>query len=154
MTFLKIDTHVVGISLEKDSYWRNLRCHIIIKIQNIGRTKGAKDFSKQEQTQSLRLFHQGKDTLEISKILKRDHQTVQRFMNDGHLGRKQPPKGYHRVVTEREMRKLKRIMADNPHKSSKWIFEAAGVNVESKSSRCRILRKLGSVKKKRKFNRP
>ena len=114
----------------------------------MGRTKGAKDFSKQEQTQSLKLFHQGKDMLEISKILKQDHKTVQRFMNDDHLGRKQPPKGYHCVVTEREMRKL----ANNPHKSSKWIFEVAGVNVESKSSRCRILRELGSVRKKLKFN--
>ena len=100
------------------------------------------------QTQNQKLFYQGKDTLEISKILKQDHKTVQRFMNDGHLGRKQPPKGYHRVVTEQEMRKLKQVMANNPHKSSKWIFEAAGVNVESKSSRCRILRELGSVKKR------
>ena len=83
----------------------------------------------------------GKSTLEISKILKRDHRTVKRFVEEGKVERKQHKRGRPSVTTSRDLRKIKRSLSQNPHSTSQTIFEAAGVTNVSKRTRNRILKK-------------
>ena len=90
----------------------------------------------------------GKDTNKIYKILGQNHQTVQKFVNEGKSERNKRPKGFSSGVTERDLRKLKLLISKNSHKSSKWIFESAGLPNVSKSYRRRILNSMGEVKKR------
>ena len=107
-----------------------------------------KDLLKAEKEQIVRELGNGRDTCEISKLLRRDHRTIQKFVNEGKSERKKRPKGFFSGVTERDLRKLKLLISKNPHKSSKWIFEAAGLPNVSKSARCKILNSMGEVKKR------
>ena len=65
-------------------------------------------------------------TLEISKIIKRDHRRLKTFTNEG-TDRKQHKRGRPRVTTSRYLRKIKRDLSKNLHCTSKDIFDAAGV---------------------------
>ena len=42
-----------------------------------------------EKANIVKLLKMKKSTLEISKIIKRDHRTVKRYMNEGKVDRKQ-----------------------------------------------------------------
>ncbi|KAF4718522.1 hypothetical protein FOZ63_011875, partial [Perkinsus olseni] len=103
--------------------------------------------SDSERAEVIKLLAAGKTTLEISKILKRDHRTIKTFVAnpekrpEGHRG---PTK---KSVTAREKTRVKRAMAKQPLGTSKEIFEAAGVSMKPKSSRNRVLGQLGKVRK-------
>ncbi|KAF4684661.1 hypothetical protein FOZ60_007429 [Perkinsus olseni] len=101
--------------------------------------------SDSERAEVIKLLAAGKTTLEISKILKRDHRTIKTFVAnpekrpEGHRG---PTK---KSVTAREKTRVKRAMAKQPLGTSKEIFEAAGVSMKPKSSRNRVLGQLGWI---------
>ena len=107
-----------------------------------------RDLSDTEKSTIRVHLCQGLDTLAISKILHRDHRTIQRYVNAGVEGRKKYPKSGFKTVKGREIRKLKREMAKNPHRTSKSLFEAAGVATTPKTTRCRVLKTMGRVMKK------
>ena len=95
-----------------------------------------------EKSQIVKLLALKKSTLEISKELKRDHRTIKSFVNEGKSERKKHKKGRPRVTTARDLRKIKRSLSENPHSTSKTIFDQAGVTNTSKSTRNRILKQM------------
>ena len=97
-----------------------------------------------ERTEIVKLLKENKTTLEISKIIKRDHRTVKRFVNEGKVDRKKHKTGRPRVTTSRYLRKISRSLSMNPHCTSKEIFEKAGLTDVSKRTRNRILGKMAN----------
>ena len=85
--------------------------------------------------------------MDISKVLKRDHRTIQRYVNEGKCGRKKCPKRGFKKVSRREINRIKHVMIKTPHLTSKRIFEEANVENIARSTRCRVLRDMGKVKK-------
>ena len=73
-----------------------------------------------ERANAVKLLKMKKSTLEISKIIKRDHRTGKRFTNEGKVDRKQHKRGRPRVTTSRDLRKIKRALSQNPHCTSKF----------------------------------
>ncbi len=86
-------------------------------------------------------------TLDISRKLKRDHRTVNRFVADSEHRRVCADKGRMRKVSARQIRRIKRAATKMPLQSSKQVFEAAGASGVPQTSRCRILQKLVVVHK-------
>ena len=78
-----------------------------------------KDLLEEESWQIVQEMGKGKDTNKIYKILGQNHQTVQKFVNEGKSERNKRPKGFSSGVTERDLRKLKLLISKNSHKSSK-----------------------------------
>ena len=78
---------------------------------------------------------------------KRDKRTVEKFVNNSCNKRKRSDKGKFRIIKPRQLTCLKRAVSLRPLSSSKEIFSEAGMNVQSKSSRCRILRKIATMRK-------
>ena len=95
-----------------------------------------------ERANVVKLLKMKKSTLEISKIIKRDHRTVKRFTNEGKVDRKQHKSSRPRVTTSRDLRKIKRALSHNPHCTSKDIFDAAGLTDVSKRTRNLILNNM------------
>jgi transposase len=89
-----------------------------------------------------------KTTLVISKALGRDHRTVKRFVEEGKLHRKKHVSGRPSKISARDMRRIKRATAKNPHATSKTVFQAAGVTDVSKSTRNRVLRTVANQRKR------
>ena len=109
-----------------------------------------KDLTDAEKKKIHSLFSEGNDTLEIAKKIGRNHRTVQHYLNGGKLKRntrKIEKNGGRRTVSERDLRKIRLSLARNKHKTSKQVFEDAGVPNISKNTRCRILKDIGKVKK-------
>ena len=105
-----------------------------------------KDLNQGEKSQIHILFSQGLDTLEISKRLGRDHRTIQRYFNEGVLHRKPPAKRGIKKVSSHDLNKIKLVLARSPHLTSARVFEEAGVENIPKTTRNRILKRLGTVK--------
>ncbi len=118
-----------------------------IHFREMGRKK---DLTEVEKQKIHSLFREGYATLEIAKKLGRDHRTVQCYFNDGKLKRNtrkiEKNKGL-RTVSERDLRKIRLSLARNPHATSKKVFEDAGVPNIAKTTRCRLLKTIGKVKK-------
>lgn len=96
------------------------------------------------------LFNEGKDTLDMAKILNRDHRTIQRYFNEGIFNRKKRETKGQKTLSSRQVRAIKLEMARRPHSSSFEIFEAAGVPGVPKSTRNNLLRGFAKVKKPKK----
>ena len=62
--------------------------------------------------------------------------------DEGKVDRKQHKNGRPRVTTSRDLRKIKRALSQNPHCTSKDIFDAAGLTDVSKRTRNRILNNM------------
>lgn len=109
-----------------------------------------KDLSQQEKAKIHTLFSEGNDTLEIAKKLGRDHRTVQKYFNEGKLKRnkrKKEKNGGRRTLSDRELRQIKLELARNQHASSQVIFQRAGLPDIPKTTRNRVLKSMGKVKK-------
>lgn len=89
----------------------------------------------------------GESTLKMSKKLSRDHRTIKNFIKNGSKPQKRPDKGKFRSITSRQMRLLKRELSKQPLSTSKMIFDEAQINCVSRNTRCRVLNKIGNVKK-------
>ena len=86
---------------------------------------------------------ENKSTLEILKLIKRDHRTVKQFFYDGKIERKPHKGGRPRKLNKRDETKIKRSLSQNPQSSSKHIFEDAGVANIPKTTRNRTLENQG-----------
>ena len=80
---------------------------------------------KPEKKKITQLLNQGKTSLDISKIIHRDHRTVKSYIANS----------------------SKRAVAKKPHSTSFKIFDEAGVPTRSRAGRCRILKSIGKVTK-------
>ena len=110
----------------------------------MGKKRG---LTTEEQIKVTSLLASGKSTLEVSKELKRDHRTIKAYAIDGKVIRKTPDRASTRKLTARDMRHLKVSMARKQLSTSKLIFEDAGAPILSRKTRCKVLQKLGKVKK-------
>ena len=121
----------------------NLLCKSLFS----GKMGKKSDLSEKEKN-SIRVYmSQGTDTLQISKLLKRDHRTIQRYVKEGHSSRKKRPKTGVKGISKRDVNAIKRIVAKKPHLTSKRVFEEANLKNVPRSTRCRVLKNMGSVKK-------
>lgn len=110
----------------------------------MGKRNGLTDDEKENVTRSLAA---NETTLEIANKLNRDHRTIKRFVSNCCKQRTRSDKGKLRTINRRQLTALKRTASSHPLSNSKSIFSEAGLNVQSKSTRCRILRKIAKVKK-------
>jgi len=86
----------------------------------------------------------GKSTLEISKIIGRYHQTVKRFVAAPTKVRKRADKGHSRVVSRHSLSRMKREAVNNPGLTSGALFRSIGEATVPRSTRCRLLKKVGA----------
>ena len=106
-----------------------------------------KSLTNAEKERIMRFLGAGENTLIIAKKLKRDKRTVDKFVQNSSERRRRSDKSKFRIIGRRQLMNLKRVASQLPLSTSKTIFSEAGINVLSKSSRCRILRKVATVKK-------
>ena len=104
------------------------------------------DLTQEERANTVTRLAQGKNTLEISKELSRDHRTIKRFVNNVNHKRKRSDKGVRRKLTRRQVSAVNREAAQHPLLTSKQLFENAGVSEVPRTSRCRLLQTVQTEK--------
>ena len=109
----------------------------------MGKRAGLNDAARARITS---LLGEGRSTLEISRIMGRDHRTIKSFVFSGKTARKTPERSHLKKLSPRELRNLKREMAKNPNATSKSIFDAAAAPKVGKTTRCKALQSIGRVK--------
>uniref|UniRef100_A0AAY4C701 Oxysterol-binding protein n=1 Tax=Denticeps clupeoides TaxID=299321 RepID=A0AAY4C701_9TELE len=87
---------------------------------------------------------EGCSTLKIAKLLKRDHQTIKRFIQNSQQGHVEKPRC---KITAHELRKVKRAAAKMPLATSLAIFQSCNITGVPKSTRCAILSDMAKVRK-------
>lgn len=106
-----------------------------------------KDLSQVEKDRIVQFLQEKKTTLEISKMLQRDHRTVKKAVLGLTKQRVRTKRTCFKNISERKMRQLKMILQKYPLLSSSQVFQKAGLQDVKKNTRCRILQKLGRVRK-------
>lgn len=101
-----------------------------------------RDLATSEKSTIVSELGKGKTTLEISKILKRDHRTVKKFVESSAAARSRSDKGVSRTISRRTLSRVTREVVKNPSLNSKEIFKRCGRDDVSKATRCRTLRKV------------
>ena len=107
---------------------------------------GCKTDLKPEGKQRIELLSHSKTSLDISKLIHRDHRTVKRFMENSDKVRGRADKGKFQKISRREISSVKKMLSKNPHSTSAKIFHEVGVPSRSRAGRCKILRSIGSYK--------
>ena len=108
---------------------------------------GRKSVLKPEEKKITQLLNQGKTSLDISKIIHRDHRTVKSYIANSSKVGQRSDKGTFRKISRPEISSIKRAVAKNPHSTSFKIIDEAGVPTRSRAGRCRILKSIGKVTK-------
>ena len=137
---------------------QNIRTHVLllcVKFLCKSRTVSLRsvkmgkkrDLSEEEKAEIIKKLGKGVDTLQISKLLKRDHRTIQSFVNAGKNKRKDYDKTAAKRRRAKICTKLKIEVSKNPHATSKTIFQNAGLPMTSRNTRCRMLLEVAKVKK-------
>ena len=100
-----------------------------------------------QQTKEIAVFLQkGLKTIEIAKKLCLDHRTVKRYLEKGVTNNRKGKSGRKKALKNRESRKVKLSLSKMPHSSSSEVFEDAGVKKVSKTTRCKYLNKIASMR--------
>lgn len=105
------------------------------------------DLSDSEKSKIVKSLSEGCSTLEISKILGRDHRTIKRFAANSQQGRKKRVEKKRRKLTAKDLRRIKRESARNPLSSSAVIFQNCNLPGVPRSTRCSVLRDMAKVRK-------
>jgi len=111
----------------------------------------AKKLSSVEKCKIITLLSKNFTTSEVAKEMSRDIRTIKKFANNPAFNHVRRDKGKLKVVSRRQMTQLKRAMAKNPLSTSQNVFIEAGIACQSRSSRCRVLRKIGCIAKAKKI---
>lgn len=106
-----------------------------------------RDLTDSEKSKIVRCLAEGCSSLEIAKLLKRDHRTIKRFVTNSQQGRRKRVEKKRRKITAHELRKIKREVAKMPFATSSTIFQSCNVTGVSKSTRCAVLRDMAKVRK-------
>uniref|UniRef100_A0A3P9ASB2 ST8 alpha-N-acetyl-neuraminide alpha-2,8-sialyltransferase 6 n=1 Tax=Maylandia zebra TaxID=106582 RepID=A0A3P9ASB2_9CICH len=106
-----------------------------------------KDLTATEKSKIVRYLAEGCSSLKIAKLLKRDHRTIKRFIQNSQQGRKKHVEKPRRKITAHELRKVKRAAAKMPLATSLAIFQSCNITGVPKSTRCAILRDMAKVRK-------
>ena len=105
------------------------------------------DLKPEERQRIVELLSHGKTSLDISKLIRRDHRTVKRFMENSNKVSGRADKEKFRKISRREISSVKKTLSKNPHSTSAEVFHEAGVPSRSRAGRCKILRSIGKVTK-------
>ena len=105
------------------------------------------DLKPEEKQRKVELLSYGKTSLDISKLIHRDHRTVKRFMENSNKVRGRADKGKFRKISRRESSLVKKTLSKNPDSTSAKIFHEAGVPSRYRAGRCKILRSIGKATK-------
>jgi transposase len=105
------------------------------------------DLSSAEKSLIVKSIANGMKTIDIAKEIGRDHRTVKKYVQNSQHERKRSDKGSMRKITPRKLRQIGRQLARKPLASSKEIFERVSAADVPKSTRCRILQGMASVRK-------
>ncbi|KAL3966685.1 ATP-binding cassette, subfamily B (MDR/TAP), member 8 [Sarotherodon galilaeus] len=106
-----------------------------------------KDLRGSEKSKIVRYLAEGCSSLKIAKLLKRDHGTIKRFIQNSQHGRKKRVEKPRRKITAHELRKVKRAAAKMPLATSLAIFQSCNITGVPKSTTCAILRDMAKVRK-------
>ena len=105
------------------------------------------DLKHEEKQKIIELLNEGKISLDISKLIHRDHWTVKNVIANSNKMRERSDKGKFLKISRREISSLKRAVSKTPHSTSSTIFEKAGVPSKSRAGRCKILKTFEKVTK-------
>lgn len=97
-----------------------------------------------EKSQIVEELGKGTPLKVIAKILGRHVVTIRRFVKNPYPSKPRSDCGVPRCVTQRDLRNIRKELKNNPSQSSAVIFKEANVPELSKTTRCRILRKIAS----------
>ena len=86
-------------------------------------------------------------TLQIAKVLQRDHRTIKKYVTASQQGRKQRVRPKLRKLNDRQLRQIHRQVMKTPPASSRQIFEACDMPKLSRATRCKALREVATVQK-------
>ena len=90
---------------------------------------------------------EGVKTSDIAKLLNRNIKTVKKAIQNINYARKpRVYKGKYKI-SNRDLRKIKKVVRKHPYATSRFIFNTAGVYDISKNLRNKTLRKIAMVKK-------
>ena len=106
-----------------------------------------RDLTDSEKSKMVKRFLEGRSTLEIAKILGRDHRTIKRFVANSQQGRKKRVEKKRRTLIAKDLRRIKREATRNPFSSSAVIFQNCNLPGVSRSTRCSVLRDMAKVRK-------
>ena len=107
-----------------------------------------KDLTTSEKQKITKLLIEGMSSLEISKELCRDHQTIKTAVeNITKLKTWTKEKGFKNLLPQDEC-KQKQVIVKQPFLTCAQIFEKIGIEGLKKDKKYRIPWELGSVKKK------
>ena len=87
-------------------------------------------------------------TLKISKELGRDHRTIKKIIEFGIQPRKKRNQSEFKRLTARDLSRIKHQVVKTPNVSSKSIFDACGIKNIPRTTRCKVLKKFATVKKR------
>ena len=98
---------------------------------------GRKTDLKPEKKQRIaELLSHGKTRLDISKLIRQNHRTVKRFIENSNKVRGRSDKGKFQKISRREISSVKKTLSKNPYSTSAKIFHEAGVPLRSRAGRC------------------
>ena len=100
------------------------------------------DLTSEEKFAIVAELGKRRTTLEISKMLEREHRTLKKSVQSCPPTRSRSDKGVSRVISKRSMSRLKREVVKNPGLTIGNVFKRIGSEDISKFTRCRLLNKL------------
>ena len=82
------------------------------------------DLKPEEKKKIIQLLNQGKTSLDITKIIYRDHRTVKSYIANSDKVRQRSDKGTFRKISRREISSIKRAVAKNPtQQASRYLLK-------------------------------
>ena len=106
--------------------------------------------TENEKAKIIQGLQKKQSTLEIAKMLGRDHRTIKKYATNPQSCNGRADKGKIREksgVSRRVISLIKREVHRNPLETSKQVLEAVGMFNVPKSTRCSILQRIAKCKK-------
>ena len=105
-----------------------------------------RDLTTIEKDQIVKLLSNQKTTIEIARMLSRDHRTIKNLVQKASKVRSRSDKGHFRIIMKKDMTVLKMVIARNPRTLSRKCFNESNIPVESRTSRWRIIQVVAEMK--------
>lgn len=101
-----------------------------------------RDLTDSEKSKIEKSLSEGCSTLEIAKILGRDHRTIKRFVANCQQGCKKRVEKKAAKLTAKDLRRITRQTSRNPLSTSAVIFQNCNLPEVPRSTRCSVLRDM------------
>lgn len=106
-----------------------------------------RDLTDDEMAKIVNWLSEGYKTIEIAKMVSRDHCTIKRFVSVSLQGRQKNVEKKIRKLTTRDLRRIKQEVSRNPLASRAIIFKNCNLPGLCRSTRCKVLCMIGKVRK-------